>query len=290
MEDLLRPIYQERASNPNTLGILIIEKNKPISPITDNFDVILLVIMSEAEQSWLVKHYEFDGKAAAMHVVDEEQLKCWIDTSTYRRAVEWVINGQTVFDRNEYVSNLKQTLSNFPTDRRKLKLAIEFAKLTRSYQEARDLYESKQYLDAYSRMLRSLHYLGRLSIIEKGYHPEVIVWSQVKRIDIETYKLFEELINSDEEIDKRIELMLLATEFAVSTRAKESAKHLLEIMNTSDEPWSFGDLKVHPDISAYAMDLTSMVEYLVNKGIIDVVRVETKGEGIYHRKYKVSRQ
>ncbi|MDL4841885.1 nucleotidyltransferase-like protein [Aquibacillus rhizosphaerae] len=286
MEDLLRPLYQERASHSNTLGILIIEKNKVISPETDNFDVILLIIVSEAEQSWYVKHYEFNGKSAAMHIVEEKLLKDWIDTSTYRRAVEWVINGTTVFDRNEYISGLKEELRTFPQEKRNLKLAIEFAKLTRSYSESKDLYESGHYLDAYSRILRSLHYLGRLAIIEKGYHPEVLVWSQVKRIAPEVYKLYEELIKSNEETKKRVELMLLAVEFALNSKAQICAKHLLDIMHTETEPWSFGELKVHPGVRSYALDLSTVIEYLISKDIIDVILEETKGNSIYHRKYK----
>ncbi|MCT2534358.1 nucleotidyltransferase-like protein [Aquibacillus koreensis] len=287
MEDLLRPIYQERASHANTLGILIMEKSKEFSPETDNFDVILLVIVTDGTEPWLVKHYEFEGKSAALHVVEESLLKNWIDTSTYRRAVEWVINGKAIFDRNEYIAMLKEELRTFPQEKRNLKLTIDFARLTRSYSESKDLFASGNYLDAYSRVLRSLHYLGRLAIIEKGYHPEVLVWSQVKRIDPEVFKLYEELINSNEETEKRVELMLLAVEFALNARAKSCCEHLLEIMRSKDEPWSFGELKVHPDVRSYALDLSTLVEYLTSKQILEVIQVETKGQGIYHRKYKV---
>ncbi|WP_226035318.1 nucleotidyltransferase-like protein [Aquibacillus saliphilus] len=287
MEDLLRPVYQERASQPNTLGVLIIGKKKPISPVTDNFDVILLVIVKEAKQSWYVKHYEFDGKTAAMHIVDTKLLNHWIDTSTFPRAVEWVIDGKTIFDRNEFVANLKGELRNFPQVKRESKLAMEFSKLTRSCSESKDLYESAQYLDAYSKVIRSLHYLARLAIIEKGYHPEVIVWNQVKRIDPEVYKLYEELIKSDEDLKKRIELMLIAMEFALSSRSKVCAKHLIDIIETKEEAWSFGELKVHPEVESYALNLSSMIEYLTEKEILEVVQVETKGKDIYHRKYKV---
>ncbi|QDP39431.1 nucleotidyltransferase-like protein [Radiobacillus deserti] len=289
MEDLLRPIYQKRASQANTLGVLLIEKNKPVSPVTDNFDVILLVIVQDPEQKWFVKHYEFDGKTAAMHVVDEDLLKEWIQTSTYRNAVEWIMSGVTVFDRNEYVANLKEELSQFPHEQRELKMALEFAKLTRSYSEAKDLFQTEQYLDAYSRVLRSLHYLARLAIIEKGYHPEVTVWNQVKRIDSEAYKLYEELIKSDEETNKKVELMLLAVEVATSSRARTCAKHLLDVMATKEEAWSFGELKVHPDLEPYALDLSSKVAYLTEKGILAVELEETKGRDIFQRKYYVKK-
>ncbi|ELK48798.1 nucleotidyltransferase-like protein [Halobacillus sp. ACCC02827] len=286
MEDVLRPIYQERASQSNTLGILLLEKMKPISPVTDNFDVILFIIVRDAEELWYVKHYEFDNKSAAMHIVDETLLQHWIDTSSYRRSVEWVINGTIVFERNEYVSHLKENLREFPQKTRDLKKAIEFAKLIRSYSESKDLYDSGQYLDSYSRMVHSLHYLARLAIIEKGFHPEVTVWNQVKRIEPEIYKLYQELIESGEPTDKRIQLMILAVEHSVSKRSRASARHLLTLMNEREEPWSFGELKVHPEIQEYILDLSSMIEYLVDKGVLNVILQETKGPQIFHRTYK----
>ncbi|MFC7064237.1 nucleotidyltransferase-like protein [Halobacillus seohaensis] len=288
MEDLLRPIYQEKASQSNTLGILILEKRRPISPVTDNFDVILFIIVKDARDPWYVKHYEFEEKTAAMHIVDEELLQHWIETSSYRRAVEWVVDGSIIFERNDYIANLKEKLRSFPTAIRDLKKAIEFAKLIRSYSESKDLFESGHYLDAYSRMIHSLHYLARLAIIEKGFHPEVTVWNQVKKIEPEIYKYYEELILSKESPEKRVQLMILAVEHAISIRAKASAKHLLQLIEESDDPWSFGELKVHPEIQEYALDLSSMMEYLVEKELVEVVLQETKGSGIYHRMYKTS--
>ncbi|WP_082234816.1 nucleotidyltransferase-like protein [Halobacillus massiliensis] len=288
MEDLLRPIYQERASQANTLGILIIEKIKPISPVTDNFDVILFIIVKQAEDPWYVKHYEFENKSAAMHVVSEKQLQHWIETSSYRRAVEWVINGAIVFERNDYVSDLKEELRTFPTPTRDLKKAIEFAKLIRSYTESKDLFEAGQHLDAFSRMVHSLHYLARLAIIEKGFHPEVTVWNQVKKIEPEVYKLYEELIMSKETTEKRVQLMTLAVEHAISIRAASSAKHLLDLMGERKESWSFAELKTHPEIQEYALDLSSMIEYLVEKELVEVMLQDTKGAFIYHRMYKLA--
>ncbi|MCP3033384.1 nucleotidyltransferase-like protein [Halobacillus sp. A1] len=286
MEDLLRPIYQERASQANTLGVLILEKKKPISPVTDNFDVILFIIVKHAEDDWYVKHYEFADKSAAMHIVDETLLQHWIDTSSYRRSVEWVINGSIIFERNDYISSLKEKLRSFPTETRDLKKAIEFAKLIRSYSESKDLYENGHHLDAYSRMVSSLHHLARLAIIEKGFHPEVTVWNQVKKIEPEIYKYYEELIMSKESTEKRVQLMTLAVEHAISIRAGSSAKHLLELMKQKEQPWSFGELKVHPEIEEYALDLSSMIEYLVEKELVEVVLQDTKGSDIYHRTYK----
>ncbi|WP_077324585.1 nucleotidyltransferase-like protein [Virgibacillus siamensis] len=287
MEDLLRPIYQERASDSSTLGIVIIEKTKPNSPITDNFDVILLIIVREAMEDWFVKHYELDGgKTAAMHIVTEKLLMDWIDTSGYRKAVEWVINGKVTFDRNGYIAQLKDQLRDFPCGRRNLRKAMEFGKLVKSYNEVKELYESQQLKDAYSRMVHSLHYLARLAVIEKGYHPEVTLWNQVKQIDPEVYKLYEELIESDEEIEKRIKLMILAADFAISTRAEVSAKHLLDIIRTQNEAWTYADLKQHEAVKPYVLDLAAMLTYLTEKGLLETELAPTKGAGVYQLKYK----
>ncbi|KAB8125609.1 hypothetical protein F9U64_22195 [Gracilibacillus oryzae] len=287
MEDILRPIYQERASNPDTLGILIMEKNEEISPETDNFDTILLVVVSESDQKWLVKHYEYNNKSAALHVIQQDVLEDWINTSRYRLAMEWIINGKIIYDRNEYLKDLKETLRVFPSDKRKLKLAIEFSKLTRNYSEGKNLYQSEDYLDSYSRMLRSLHYLGRISIIEKGYHPEVMVWKQVKRIDPQIYKLYEELIRSKEDLKKKVELMLIAIEFSINKIIDICSEHLIEIMQKREEPWGFGELKVHPELEVYMYDLVSVMEFLIVSGKVEVYLEETKSNVISHRKYKV---
>ncbi|OZU87782.1 hypothetical protein CIL03_15580 [Virgibacillus indicus] len=288
MEDFLRPIYQEYASNPDTLGVLLLEKTKPTSPLTDNFDVILLIIVKESTQSWKVKHYEFDEKTAALHIVTENLLMQWIDTSGYRRAVEWIIYGKAIFDRNEYIRGLKDQLRDFPTGKRDLRKAIEFGKLIKSYSEAKELYESDEYKDANSKILYSLHYLARLAVIEKGYYPEVTVWSQVKQIDLEVYKLYEEFIESDEEMEKRIQLMIIAMDFVIRSRARVSVRHLLEIMSTKEAAWSYAELKSMPVIAPYTLDLTAIISYLVEKEILLTVRQESKGAGLYHRKYIVA--
>lgn len=287
MDDLLRQLYQQRASNPETIGILMMEKRRKISPETDNFDYILLVIEESAPKKWKVEHYSVNSKYIAVHIVDEELLREWIRTGYYRRISEWVINGKVLYDRNEYVENLKEKLRVFPNETRKLRLAIEFSQITRSYSEAKKLYETEDYLDAYSAVVQSLHFLGRISVIEKGYFPEVVVWKQVKRIDPEVYKLYEELIRNTEELKKRVELMLLAIDFALNERTDVCAQHLIEIMSERTEPWKFAELKIDERIAPYMYDLVSMMEYLTDKNRIEVIKEATDHESILARTYTV---
>ncbi|API91266.1 MULTISPECIES: nucleotidyltransferase-like protein [Virgibacillus] len=289
MERFLRSIYQHHASDSNVLGILTVEKTKPDSPITDNFDVILLIIVQEAEKVWNVKHYEFANKACALHIVAEELLMEWIDTSGYRNAVEWIIYGRVVFDRNEFIQELKNTLQDFPDSKRDLRKIIEFGKLIKSYNEAKELLVAGEYMDSNSKILYSLHYLARLAVIEKGYYPEVTVWNQVKQIDIEVYKLYEEFIENKEEQKKRVQLMLLAMDYVINGRAEMAVKHLLDIMKSEGGSWYYGELQALPKLQAYSLDLSAIMTYLVEKGMIMIDTEPTKGEGVYHRKYTVGK-
>ncbi|MDF2854827.1 MAG: hypothetical protein K0Q87_678 [Neobacillus sp.] len=287
MKDILRPIYQERASQSNTLGVLMVEKRQKSSHTTDTFDVILLVIVKEADQPLLIKHYTYNDQKAAMHIVTEAHLKEWLLLGTNRKIFEWLQNAKVLFDRNEYVANLNTELREFPFYGRKVKMGLEFAKLLRRYVDGKGLFEKKQFLDAYNHVVHSLHHLARLSVIENGLHPELTVWHQVKQIEPEIFKLYEELVNSEETLEKRLELLFLASEFMIHSRTKIGSEHLLMILNHK-KYWTFNEIMNEEELIPYSVDLGVLLEYLIDKGLVDVVSLETKGQGIFHRCYQVS--
>lgn len=286
MEHILRPIYQERASQANTLGVIMIEKRENASPITDTFDTVLLIIVKESEQPLYVKHYSYEDKKASLNIVTEPQLKDWLLLGSNRKVLEWLYNGKILFDRNDYIHNLKLELREFPFNGRKIKMGLEFAKLIRRYLDGKYFFENEQYMDAYNNIVHSLHHLARLSVIENGFHPEITVWTQVKQIEPEIYKLYDELINSEEPIKKRLELLFLASEFLIHSRTEMGAAHLLETLQEKDN-WSFDEMFYHPELRLYSVDLSVVLEYLVDKKYLNIVNKETKGQGIFHRYYTV---
>ncbi|MBS4220131.1 hypothetical protein KHA96_17660 [Bacillus sp. FJAT-49711] len=286
MEDILRPIYQERASQDNTLGIIKIEKKHKAATLTDTFDVILLMIVKEQDQPVYNKHYQYEDKKAALHIVTEQQLNEWLLLGSNRKIVEWLYEGKILFDRNDYMENLRIELEEFPFYGRKIKIGLEFAKLIRRYMDGKAFFETGQYLDAFNHIVHSLHHLGRLSIIENGFHPELTVWNQVKQIEPEIFKLYEELIKSEEPIEKRLELLFLASEFLLFSRTSDGAAHLLEVMGSQDL-WNVDEISKHPEIIHYGVDFGLLLEYLIEKDFIQVVEVETKGHGLFHRCYRI---
>ncbi|QPC45803.1 nucleotidyltransferase-like protein [Mangrovibacillus cuniculi] len=284
MEAKLRPIYQERASHPNTLGIVLIEKKDIVSPVTDTFDVILFVILKQAEEDVFIKHYSFDEKKAALHLVTEKQVLEWLLLGSNRKIIDWLMNGKIVFDRNEYIEKLKTELNEFPFHGRKLKMGIEFARLIRRYRDGKSFFESHQYLDAYNHIVHSLHHLARLAVIDHGFHPEVTVWNQVKKIEPEIYKLYEELVMSEETMEKRLELLFLASELLILQKVEQGSAHLFGVLEEKDS-WSIQELLKHEEVKSYGIDLTGMLEFLIEKHQVHIQLEETKGVGIYHRYY-----
>jgi hypothetical protein len=289
MEDILRPIYQERASQLNTLGVLMVQKKQKLSHITDSFDVILLILVKEADQPLFIKHYTYYDKKAAMHIITEAQLQEWLLLGSNRKMFEWLHEAKIIFDRNEYVADLKTELREFPFNGRKIKMGLEFAKLIRRYVDGKALFEGHQFLDAYNHVVHSLHHLARLAVLENGLHPELTVWHQVKQIEPEIYKLYEELVHSEETLEKRLELLFLASEFMIHSRTTMGTVHLLEVLS-SRKVWLFNEIMSEPELIPYSVDLGVLLEYLIEKHLIDVVNIETKGQGVFHRCYRLNKK
>ncbi|MEH7385552.1 nucleotidyltransferase-like protein [Bacillus sp. JJ1521] len=289
MEDLLRPLYQERASHPNTLGVILIEKGQDAFTHTDHFDLALLVIVKEAEKNVFIKHYDYNKNKATLYTVKESQIKDWLLYGSNRKIVDWILNGKVLFDRNEYIADLRNELHEFPAEERQIKMGIEFAKLIRRYQDGKAFFNADQHLDAYNYVIHALHHLARLAIIENGFHPEITVWNQVKQIDPQIYKLYIELLESEESLEKRLELLFLASEFLIHSRAKRGATHILNVLSQRNDSWTFGEIMELPELKVYSVDLEVYLEFLVDKHFINVENVETKGKSIFHRTYSVNK-
>ena len=286
MEHILRPIYQERASQPDTLGVILINKREGAENMTDTFDAVLLIIVKESETPMYSKHYTYGDAKMVMHIVTEERLRKWIFIGSNRRLVDWLFHGKIMFDRNEFLFKLRSEMQEFPFFGRKLKTGIQFAQLIRRYQEGKELFDDEHYLDAYNHVVASLHHLGRLSIIDSGHYPEVTVWAQVKRNDPAIYKLYEELIMSHESLEKRLELLFLASEFLINARTNDGAQHLLETM-LSQPSWTIQEMHDQSELSYYSTDLEVFVEYLIDRGLVLVDEVIAKNDAIFHRNYYV---
>lgn len=284
MDNFVRTLYQERASLPSTVGVLLIESAEQLLTTTDTFDSVLLIISTDKEPELLVKHYSYEGTKLALYSIYENKLREWLMAGSNRKIYDWLLNGKILFDRNDSLQQLIQDLNDFPFHERKLRIGLEFSKLIRRYADGKKLYEQKHYFDAYNHVIHSLHHLARLSLIEKGFHPEVTVWNQVKNLEPEIYKMYNELINSNEAIDKRLELLFLASEFYLHMRTDLGSSHIIEVLNKRSM-WSIQEIIEEKELKLYSVDIFVLLEYLVDKGYLDIILEESKGKSIYHRYY-----
>lgn len=287
MEQLLRPIYQERASKQKTLGIIQFEQRENESSITDTFDWVLLIIVKQSKTPVFTKHYILGEQKVAMHIVTEKMLHKWLQTGSNRKVIHWVLFGKIMFERDDYLQKLRLDMQTFPYDGRKMKTGIQFAKLIRRYKEGKEQYAKDNYLDAYIHVLSAIHHLGRLSVIDSGLYPEVSLWSQVREIEPAIYKLYEELVFSEETLEKRLELLFLASEFFIHSRTEDGAQHILSIL-TEQEYWKIQDLHDHHELSYYSKDLEVFVEYLVEHQYILIEPFISKNGDVMHRYYKIN--
>ncbi|WP_153733533.1 nucleotidyltransferase-like protein [Sporosarcina obsidiansis] len=288
MEQMLRPIYQERASQPDTLSVLLIENQREDDPTTDTFDEILFIISSNNEVPIQTKHYTDGQRKAAMHIISKKQLTHWLLVGTNKKIIDWLVLGKIYFDRDEYVERLKERLSEEPLFGRGIKMGMELSKMIRAYNEGKIHFERKQFMDAHLYAINSLHHLARLVAIKHNALPENTVWSQMKKVDPAVYKLYEELIGSEEVLEKRLDLVFLASEFYIHNYTNEASEHIMGILNKKDS-WNIQELHEQEELSLYSSDLEFFIEYLVDKKLIKIVCAPSKNDFLFHREYRSSK-
>lgn len=290
MEQQIKSIYKEIILLEETLGVLLINKKDILSPVTDGFDFVLLVARSNLSKPLQIDHYHYQGKKLQVIYCIEAELTQWLVDGLNRKVIEWIHFGEVIFEKGNFFTNYKETVVSFPYELRSKKVCIEFGRLIRSYQEGKELFRSNNILDAYNQILKALHHWARLSVIEKGYHPEVTVWNQVKKIDPEIHKLYEELVMGSEKIDQRIELLLLASEFSLMSKTEIGAAHLLEVFKMKEGTWLYSDLYNHPAVKEYSYDLSILLEHLVKKSLVNEISIKSDNLHVEIRAYVLNEE
>jgi hypothetical protein len=289
MDVLLRQLYQDRASEEETLAILIIEKELLPLSVTDGFDVVIVLINHNQDISWEVKHYQIGEKRVSFHSLSQAMMHQTLIVGNHRRLVDWLVNGKIVFDRNEFLNDVKERIESFPPGDRTKKMTIQFTKVLRRFEEGKTLFHNGHYLDAFSNMMHSLHHLARLSVIHHGFYPEVTVWEQVRHIEPQIYKLYQELLKSEETLEKRIELLILATELAIHSKTEIGSQHFLSLVQGTNDLSSISEWMSYNEVEDYCVDLELLIRHLVEKGFISIKTVETKAEGIIKTYYQAKK-
>ncbi|MEI7028302.1 nucleotidyltransferase-like protein [Paenibacillus sp. y28] len=274
MERLIQQqLLQHYESNPAVISVSAVSNPTRFSPLTDAFDLLLLIVTDQSEQSHSLYHYIKDGYRIQERWIGTNDLESGLLTGDNRRLIQWILKGDIVLDRGLFMERLRHKLLEFPIELRERKLFAEFNHFLHSYLQAKQYLQEEQTLDAYSSTLEALHHWARIVIIEEGYHPELSVWAHVKRVNPGVYKLYEELTLSTETLAQRVELVLLACEFSVMSKMESCCSLLVRLLEKREEPWTVEDLQCEPDLALTHADLSLLLNKLVRKSLIKEVAV-----------------
>lgn len=256
------------ANNRQVVGVLLVTNHDPFSPLTDGFDHLILAV-TETDCPRLNDHLVTDGNVRIeIRQIDSTGLEQWVLNGQDRRIVEWLMTGEIIMDPKQYLSGLKNKLISFPVSLQEKKLLIEFSQFLGRYQQAKGFLHKGQVLDSYSNILIALHHWARLTIIEQKHHPEVTVWSQVRQMNSGIYKLYEELVNGNDSLQQRIELVLLACEFSVMSKMEQSCSYLLRLIRNSEDGTTAEKLGQDQQLSELGVDVNFLIKKLVKKGLV----------------------
>lgn len=268
-------------------SITVIHDNNQFSPLIDCFDLLVLVISEKKQPTNYISHYIKEDYRIQERWIHREGLESWILNGENRNIIQWLLQGEILIDKDTYLEGLRHRLLEFPSELREKKLFIEFSWFLRKYLQSKEYIKQGQALDAYSNILEALHHWARIVIIESGKHPEVMVLKQVRQINPGIYKLYEELTESKETMEQRVQLVLLACEFSVMSKMKECCKILFRVMDSREEPWTAKELKYHPELVDLHVELALVLKKLQKKSLIKEVAVVIEEDlSVLELKYK----
>ncbi|MCM3631040.1 nucleotidyltransferase-like protein [Paenibacillus glycanilyticus] len=259
-------------SQLDVVGLAAIENPYPYNPMIEGLDVLFLVVR-ESGASEATEHVCLNGKRTMVRTVDTGRLEQWIANRDNGSMIQWMVRGDILMERDNYLTNIREQLMLFPDIMREQKRFAEFSGFLRTYLLAKQDLEDNNILDAHSHVMTALHHWAHIVLIEEGHHPELTVWRQIRRVHPGVYKLYEELTASPESLEQRVRLVMLACEFTVMNKMKSCCSLLFEAISSRQEPWTICELQNYPSIQELHIDLSLIVQNLVKRAYVREVAV-----------------
>ncbi|MED1852142.1 nucleotidyltransferase-like protein [Brevibacillus borstelensis] len=227
-----------------------------------------LVVVNGAQNQAGVRQVITEEKVIWEQKVSAWELEKGLVQGLDEKLVTWLQRGEVLWDKDDFIYRLRQRLSKLPESLQKRMLFKEYSRLLHAFQETRDYLQEGMVLDAYHALLKALYVWAKWIVFRAGEQPESALWTQVKNLDPSVYKLYEELTLNHEELEKRIELILLPMDFFLSSRLKESVRYLLEVMETRTSPWKLHELAEHTAVGESGIELSLLIEKMVQRSLV----------------------
>jgi|GEM_PF-3820562 len=140
---------------------------------------------------------------------------------------DFLYTGQIVLDRDGKLMEVMHKAEEKKIWVFGWRVFAELTYLMEKFSLSRRFYQEGKKLDSYRNLVESLVNWARIAVYQHGAIPRRDIWAQVKEYDLGIERLYEEVIYSDESLDKRIELMQLVYQNQVHSQAKTLSAPLL---------------------------------------------------------------
>lgn len=238
------------------------------SALLHDFDMVVLLLHEEQETERIITHSIAGDKRTQSVHVGLSALERAVMAGDNNELLSSLISGEVLWDPKGILAEMRKQLTQFEGPLKERVLFMEFARFLHMYIKSKRYIEAGCTMDAYNCVLIALYHWARIEVSEAGYFPEPAVWGQVKSLNSPVHKLYEELTISTETLDQRIELILLACEFALMSKMEDCCTMLLHILGSRKEAWSIKELLQHSGLSPLQAELPLVLRKLVSRSLI----------------------
>ncbi|GED67645.1 hypothetical protein BRE01_13470 [Brevibacillus reuszeri] len=250
-------------------AVLILPDSDMLVPFREG--TFYIVVVNHSHVDTTIRRMRINKQVILEQQIGSWQLEKGAVNGLDERLAVMLGKAEILWDKDGYMKQMKQRISRLPEFLQKKYICKEYSRLLRFVHETKERLQQGMALDAYHSSIQSLDSWARLIVYEAGEHPQAGLWSQVKQLDYSVYKLYEELSFNAEALEKRIELLLLAMEFWITSRMKSSVRFLIEVMEKKNGPWSLQELMNHPLVQDAEIDIPLIIDKMVQRSLVQEV-------------------
>lgn len=278
LESRDRGFLRHFALEDGAIGLIALANPFASLPIMKHTDWLLIMLREQIAPYDAVEHLLWQDYRLQVRRVTPETVEKWIYDGD-RNGVQWLLQGDIIADEQGRLGKLRNMLEKRPALLREQKLLCEFSRFFVNYAQAKSNLAEGRVIDAYSHILRSLHHWAHISLLEQGVLPETTVWEQMRSINPGIYKLYEELTSSDESLEKRVQLLILACEFSVLSKLKSCCRLLLRVLEQKASACTMEELRSDDRLRPLPIDLPLLLQKLVHRGHVQEMVAPAKEQG-----------
>lgn len=281
MESSIVSLIEKEKNGCRAIGAVSLRSDGLIfhGSLLHDFDLLVLVVCSGIGLSpqITIEHCVSGKLHYQLMYLGKNDIRNWAMAGLHREIIQSFLRGEVIWDDEGKLTDLRQDLSNFGEKMQERRKLNEYAKLLRTFVEAKKYAQENDLMDAYYRIVQALKHYASIELIEQGILPESSVWEQVRPINSVAYKLFDELTDNKETLEQRIQLVLLASEFSVMSKMEDCCSLLIHILSSRKSAWSFQELMEVPDLVYIKAELPILLRKLVYRSLVTEVTIPLQG-------------